>query len=202
MFAYNPTVNDNSGMIRGQGITNSAQIMGQAKVGLVKDIGGALLGLAGGLADNYMKKTEMESAVKSGDKMLNMFGDQLGIDENTLKQFNYGDMNLDDKYAFHKTLWGNLGALSQLRMADQRVGVQQTGQALTAAMPGIREGAENNAAVAGGLRTYSPPPLQNVVPPPSPSGSGFGNINQGMPGSAMMPPQPIGTRPMAVRPGR
>ena len=200
MFAYNPTVNDNSGMIRGQGITNSAQIMGQAKVGLVKDIGGALLGLAGGLADNYMKKTEMESAVKSGDKMLNMFGDQLGIDENTLKQFNYGDMNLDDKYAFHKTLWGNLGALSQLRMADQRVGVQQTGQALTAAMPGIREGAENNAAVAGGLRTYSPPNLQGVVPPPTPVG--FGSINQGMPGSAMMPPQPIGTRPMAVRPGR
>ena len=142
MFSYAPTVNDNSGQIRGQGITNSAQIMGQAKVGLVKDIGGALLGLAGGLADNYMKKTEMEPAVKSGDKMLNMFGDQLGIDENTLKQFDYGDMSLSDKYAFHKTLWGNLGALGNLRMANQRLGAAQN-------QPFVNAGIKNATNIAG-----------------------------------------------------
>lgn len=51
MFAYNPTVNDNSGAIRGQGITNSAQIMGEAKVKMVDDIGSALVGLAASYAD-------------------------------------------------------------------------------------------------------------------------------------------------------
>jgi len=47
MFAYNPTVNDESGMIRGQGMVNAAQTNAQAKVQLTNDIGGALVSLAG-----------------------------------------------------------------------------------------------------------------------------------------------------------
>jgi hypothetical protein len=47
MFGYAPTVNDNSGAIRGQGIVNSAQMNAQAKVQLANDIGGALVSLAG-----------------------------------------------------------------------------------------------------------------------------------------------------------
>jgi hypothetical protein len=64
MFAYNPTVNDESGAIRGQGIVNSAQMNAQAKVQLANDIGGALVSLAGAYGqsskDNKAQKRNFE----------------------------------------------------------------------------------------------------------------------------------------------
>ena len=113
-----------SGQILGQAAVGAANTTAQANVQFADQMGDSLMGLAGSLASGYMKKKEMESAVKSGDQMLNMFGDQLGITEDKLKQFNYGEMSLDDKYAFHQNLWGNLGALSNIRIANRNAGIR------------------------------------------------------------------------------
>jgi len=88
MFAYNPTVNDNSGMIRGQGITNSAQIMGEAKVGLVDDIGSALVGLAGA----YGQSVDKKKALKGMDMAMGAMSDIGALPEGFLKQYS----TLDD----------------------------------------------------------------------------------------------------------
>jgi|688.fasta_scaffold60766_3 hypothetical protein len=125
MFAFNPGNEDRSGEILGSAAVGAAQTTADANVKLADDIGGSLVGLAGSLASGYMKKKEKESAVKSGDQMLGMFGDQLGITQDKLRQFDYDGMGLDDKYAFHQNLWGNLGAFSNLRMANQRYNLQQ-----------------------------------------------------------------------------
>jgi hypothetical protein len=129
MFAFNPGVNDMSGQILGDAAVGAANTNAQANVKLANDIGSSLVSVAGSIASGYMKKKEMESAVKSGDQMLNMFGDQLGITEDQLKQFDYDGMSLDDKYAFHQNLWGNLGAFSNMRMASRNAGIRENAQA-------------------------------------------------------------------------
>ena len=134
MFQFNPGVNDTSGQILGQGVVNAANTTAQANVELVDDIGGSLVGLAGSLAGNYLKKKEMESSVKAGDQMINMFGDQLGITTDKLKGFGYNEMSLEDKYAMHQNIWPNLGQLGNLRMANQRVGIQQAAPYAAAAL--------------------------------------------------------------------
>jgi hypothetical protein len=88
MFAYNPTVNDNSGQIRGQGITNSAQIMGEAKVKLVDDIGSALVGLAGMYAGSVDKK----NALKGMDSAVGAMADAGALPDGFLNKYN----ELDD----------------------------------------------------------------------------------------------------------
>ena len=134
MFAYNPTTNDISGQLKGAGIANSAAINAQAKVDLANSIAGAATSVAGGIATSYMNKQAMQSSVKAGDQMLNMFGDQLGVDQKMLQQFDYDKMGLEDKYQFHQTLWGNLGAIGNLRMANRRLGVQQAAPAAAAGL--------------------------------------------------------------------
>ena len=134
MFGFNPGNEDRSGEIIGQGAVNAAQTTAGAQVKLADDIGGSLVGLAGSLAGNYLKKKEMESSVKAGDQMINMFGDQLGITTDKLKGFGYNEMGLEDKYAMHQNIWGNLGQLSNLRMANQRVGIQQAAPYAAAAL--------------------------------------------------------------------
>jgi len=88
MFAYNPTVNDNSGQIRGQGITNSAQIMGEAKVKMVDDIGSALVGLAGMYAGSVDKK----NALKGMDSAVGAMADAGALPDGFLNKYN----TLDD----------------------------------------------------------------------------------------------------------
>jgi len=60
MFAYNPTVNDTSGQILGQGVVNAANTTANAQVKLVDDIGGALVGLASAYAGASGKKKEQK----------------------------------------------------------------------------------------------------------------------------------------------
>jgi hypothetical protein len=60
MFAYNPTVNDTSGQILGQGQVSAAQTTAGAQVKMVDDIGSALVGLAGAYASSSGKKKEQK----------------------------------------------------------------------------------------------------------------------------------------------
>jgi hypothetical protein len=75
MFAYNPTVNDESGAIRGQGIVNSAQMNAQAKMKLADDIGSAVVSLAGSYAGAKAQAAELQGY----DEVFKMHGNQLGF---------------------------------------------------------------------------------------------------------------------------
>jgi hypothetical protein len=75
MFAYNPTVNDMSGQIRGEGIVNAAQMNAQAKMKLADDIGSAVVSLAGSYAGAKAQAAELQGY----DEVFKMHGQQLGF---------------------------------------------------------------------------------------------------------------------------
>lgn len=159
MFSYAPTVNNESGMIRGQGIMGAAQTMGDAKVGLVDDIGSALVGLAA----SYGAKKGTEAKGKNFKKFMGMAGETFGIDGamfNDMEDYDAG-MMLEDFGSW-------MPAMANAQLGQQRVGVQQNQQALTAAMPGIR--AQQNAAAqvaAGQGRMTGLPPNVNAAAIPA-----------------------------------
>lgn len=149
MFGYAPTVNDMSGQIIGQGMMGAAQTNAQ----MMSDLGNNIAGSIGAIASAYKARSDMKSSIKSGEKMLDVLGPSLGFTTEKLKEFGYNEMSDDDKAMFHSNIWGNLGALSNLRMAQGRLGVQQNQQALTAAMPKVRNIADAQAQVASGQGT-------------------------------------------------
>ena len=138
MFAYNPTVNDTSGMIRGQGITNSAQIMGEAKVGLVDDIGSALVGLAA----SYGAKKGTEAKGKNFKKFMGMAGETFGIDGSL-----FNDMEDYDAGMMLEDFGSWMPAMANAQLGRSRLGVQQDQQALTAGMPGTRAAITNQTEI-------------------------------------------------------
>jgi hypothetical protein len=119
MFAYKPTVNDESGAIRGQGIVNSAQMNAQAKVQLANDIGGALVSLAG--AYGQMQGTKAKG--KNFKKFMGMAGETFGFDENQLSSFT----GMDDYDA--GMMLDNFGSwmpsMANAQLGRRRMGVQQ-----------------------------------------------------------------------------
>jgi len=84
MFSYAPTVNNESGMIRGQGIMGAAQTMGDARVGLVDDIGSALVGLA----DAYGQSVDKKKTLKGMDMAMGAMSDIGALPEGFLKKYN------------------------------------------------------------------------------------------------------------------
>jgi hypothetical protein len=87
MFAYNPTVNDRSGEFLGAGKVASAQTMADAKVKLVDDIGGALVGLAGMYAGSVDKK----NALKGMDTAMGAMADAGALPKGFLNNYNQMD---------------------------------------------------------------------------------------------------------------
>jgi hypothetical protein len=65
MFAYNPTVNDTSGQILGQGMVSSAQTRADAQVKMVDDIGSSLVSLAAAYGKFKDKKDMLAGMDKS-----------------------------------------------------------------------------------------------------------------------------------------
>lgn len=134
MFGYNPQVTDQSGQIMGAGMANAAQITSQGQIAaaemamkqaqleaqqrqqLQQDIFGAI----GDLANAYQQQETTKASVKSGEQMLKMFGPQLGIDSKILSSPEYKAMGLMGQSQLHSNIWGSLGSLSQLRMAQTR----------------------------------------------------------------------------------
>jgi hypothetical protein len=119
MLAYNPTVNDESGAIRGQGIVNSAQMNAQAKVQLANDIGGALVSLAG--AYGQMQGTKAKG--KNFKKFMGMAGETFGFDENQLSSFT--DMEDYDAGMMLDSFGSWMPAMANAQLGKQRLGVQQ-----------------------------------------------------------------------------
>jgi hypothetical protein len=116
MFAYNPTVNDTSGAIRGQGIVNSAQMNAQAKVQLANDISGALVSLAG--AYGQMQGTKAKG--KNFKKFMGMAGETFGMDGSM-----FGDMDDYDAGMMLDNFGSWMPAMANAQLGKQRLGVQQ-----------------------------------------------------------------------------
>jgi hypothetical protein len=133
MFGYAPTTRDESGMIRGQGITNSAQIMGEAKVGLVDDIGSALVGLAA----SYGAKKGTEAKGKNFKKFMGMAGETFGIDGSL-----FNDMEDYDAGMMLEDFGSWLPAMANAQLGRSRLGVQQN-------LPYFNAGIKNATNIAG-----------------------------------------------------
>lgn len=71
MFAYNPTVNDTSGQIIGQGAVNAANTTAQANVKLVDDIGGALVNFAATYANTSQKRKDQKDLFEGTYNFMN-----------------------------------------------------------------------------------------------------------------------------------
>jgi hypothetical protein len=197
MFQFNPGVNDMSGQILGQGVVSSAQTTADAQVKMVDDIGSALVGLAGAYGEMEGNKAKGR-AFKDAFKVI---APSAGIDMKQLEALTGGSLKNDmDWYNARETMVPMLPSLINAQLGSQRNMTSQAGQQIQAGMPAKRAGIDNATDVAGGRKTYNPPDLFNVVPPPTPMG--FGNINQGMPGVMGGQSMRPATQPMAVRPGR
>ena len=89
MFAYNPTVNDTSGQILGQGQVNAAQTTAGAQVRMVDDIGSALVGLAGA----YGQARDKKAVLKGMDQTMGAMADMDVLPKGFLNSYN----QLDDE---------------------------------------------------------------------------------------------------------
>jgi hypothetical protein len=89
MFAYQPTVNDTSGQILGQGMVNSANTKAQSQVKMVDDIGGALVSLAGA----YGQARDKKAVLKGMDQTMGAMADMEVLPKGFLNQYN----QLDDE---------------------------------------------------------------------------------------------------------
>ena len=82
---------------------------------------GMISGALGDLASAYQQHETMKASVKSGEQMLKMFGPQLGIDSKILSSPEYKAMGVQGQAALHGNIWGSLGSLSNMRMAQSRI---------------------------------------------------------------------------------
>jgi len=83
MFAYNPTVNDQSGQIIGESVVNAANTSANANMQLASDIGGALTSLAGAYGASKMKA----AGGKAFKDFMGVAGPAIGLKDGQLKLF-------------------------------------------------------------------------------------------------------------------
>lgn len=83
MFAYNPTVNDQSGQIIGESVVNAANTSANANMQLASDIGGALTSLAGAYGASKMKA----AGGKAFKQVMEVAGPSMGLKDEQLKLF-------------------------------------------------------------------------------------------------------------------
>jgi len=194
MFAFNPGVNDRSGEILGGAAVNAANTTANAQMKLADDIGSSLVSLAGAFGDAGELAQQGDSAYEALGALGEMYPGMKGT------HGALGKLDSRTRRMAAMSILDNLGAVSQLGIAGMNNQTRVAQQGLTAALPNIRNLADNQADAAAGRTTYEPSPgLSSVVPPPSPAG--FGSINQGMPGAMPMTQVNPSRRPMAARPG-
>ena len=144
MFAYNPTVNDTSGQIIGQGMVGAAQTTANAQVKMADDIGGALVGLAGAFGDAGQLASQGDSAYEA----LGAIGEMYPGMKSTYGAL--GKMDPRTRRMASMSILDNLGAVSQLGIAGMRNSTTQQGQMIQAGMPAQRARVDTLSTVAGG----------------------------------------------------
>ena len=142
MFAYNPTVNDTSGQIIGQGMVGAAQTTANAQVKMADDIGGALVGLAGAFGDAGQLASQGDSAYEA----LGAIGEMYPGMKSTYGAL--GKMDPRTRRMASMSILDNLGAVSQLGIAGLRNSTTQQGQQIQQNAPMARAAATNAATVA------------------------------------------------------
>jgi hypothetical protein len=150
----------------------------------------------GQLAGQYAENKAMGVKAKSYDKIADILGSSM-FSENKDAMQAFADLRAAEdpreKVMGYEQLFSMLGPMSNMMMAQNRLGVQQQAPIAAANLQNVVDG-------AAGRTTYEPSPgLNSVVPPPTPAG--FGSINQGMPGAMPMTQVNPSRRPMATRPG-
>lgn len=100
MFAYNPTVNDQSGQIIGESVVNAANTSANANMQLASDIGGALMSLAGAYGASKMKA----AGGKAFKQVMEVAGPSMGLKDEHLQLFK--SMNDQDAYQVGQIMGG------------------------------------------------------------------------------------------------
>jgi hypothetical protein len=100
------------------------------------------------LAGHYAQKEGMKRAGKAYKQTLPVFASALGIGDDQLKQMSGMD-DMDLYYAM-ESMRPILPSMINAQLGQQRIGVQQAGQAQAARMPGVRNQAAAQAQVAAG----------------------------------------------------
>jgi hypothetical protein len=156
MFAFNPGNEDRSGEILGNAAVGAANTTAQANVGLVNDIGGALMGLAGAFGE----AGELASQGDSAYEALGAIGEMYPGMKSTYGAL--GKMDPRTRRMASMSILDNLGAVSQLGIAGMNNRTRTAQQGLTARMPNLRAAAEAQARVAAGQGTVGALPNVNL----------------------------------------
>jgi hypothetical protein len=138
MFAYNPQTQDMSGQIIGQGMIGAAQTTAGAQMQMADDIGSSLVSLAAA----YGAKKGTEAKGKNFKKFMGMAGDTFGMDGSM-----FADMEDYDAGMMLDNFGSWMPAMANAQLGSQRMGVQQQGQQLQTALPGLRAQAQNKTDV-------------------------------------------------------
>jgi hypothetical protein len=189
MFAYNPTVNDQSGQIIGQGMVGAAQTTAGAQMQMADDIGSALVGLAGAYGEMEGNKAKGR-AFKDAFKVI---APSAGIDMKQLEALTGGSLKNDmDWYNARETMAPLLPSLINARLVQGNMGIKQQGQQIQQNAPYVAADIKNRQNIAGGnvphgggggmapveppLPPYSPAPVSQ---PPAPSANPASSIPGG-----------------------
>ena len=148
MFAYNPTVNDMSGQILAQGQIGAAQTQAEMMNNLGQNIGGALQTIGG----MYGQANQTAQAGDSAYEALGAIGEMYPGMKGAFTAL--GKMDPRTRRLASMSILDNLGAISQLGIAGMNNQTRQNQQALTAAMPRMRNIANAQAQVAAGQGTF------------------------------------------------
>jgi hypothetical protein len=129
-------------------------------------MGGGGGGGGGGLFDTiigaYAQKEQDKSDSKIYGNLMKIVAPAFGKDgDSMLEQWNSLESDRD-KARFGSTLFSSLGQISNMYMANRNAGIRENQQALTAAMPRVREAAAAQGRVAAGQGTMGVPANVNL----------------------------------------
>ena len=163
MFAYDPTVNDMSGQIMGQGMIGAAETNANTMANLGNNIGGALASIGGMYAENK----GLEAKAKGYDQVGKILGDSMfknnpavGTYLSELRTMK----NPMERISGYETLFGLAGSMSNAMMAQGRFGLQQQAPYVEAGLKNQQNIASGNVP-HGGAAPQSPAGMAPVEPP-------------------------------------
>jgi len=161
MFAYNPSVNDNSGQILAAGQVGAAQANAQMMGQVGQDIGGALASIGGMLGSAKQENAQADSAFDAINAIGQMYPGMKKI-SSALE-----GMDPRTRRLASMSILDNLGAISQLGIAGMNNQTRTAQQGLAARMPDLRKQADAQAQVAAGqgrIMAYPSKVNMDVVP--------------------------------------
>lgn len=167
MFAYNPSVNDNSGQILAAGQVGAAQANAQMMGQIGQDIGGALKSLGA----MYAEEKGMQAEAAGYDHIGEILGGSMFKDNPAVSGL-IGNLrkekNARMKIAGYNALFNMAGPISNSQMANRNAGIRENAPIMNAGL----QGAERVAGGEGTVPLPDEPPLpvqdDSTLPPSQP----------------------------------